>query len=191
MLQLWLLIIYLYLVKLTMKLNLDVTKTQWILMPFLQAWSLHFISRIPFFFPRSLRDKIINLSIADCGFPQADWEGSSVYIFRPECGISAISIFILPFWLFHLGGYKNFAAWNSHRPGITVGCMQNCHLAVVQCNCLILFPLLSSFSFLSFHYFHFFSFMLTFFISNSLSCVVLSPSFESKLPGPCLIALSV
>lgn len=171
--------------------NLDVTKTQWILMLFLQLAHYTLLVGFLFSFPRSLRDEIINLSIADCGFPQADWEGSSVYIFRLECGISAISIFILPFWLFHLGGYKNFPAWNSHHPGITVGCMQNCHLAVVRYDCLILSPLLSSFSFLSFHYFHFFSFMLTFFISNSLSCVLLSPSFESKLPGLCLISLSV
>lgn len=95
------------------------------------------------------------------------------------------------FWLFSLGECKNLPAWNSHLRGVAGGCTQYCHLAEVLCNCLILSPLLSSSSFLSFHFFHFFSLMLTFFISNSPSCVLLSLSFESKLPVPYLIPLSV
>lgn len=152
----------------------------------LWACSLHFINRIPFCLFRSFREKIINLSIAVCSFPKTDWKISSVYIFRLECGTSAVSIFILPFWLFHLCGYKNFPAWNSHHPGIaqaarrTVVLLKCCVIAWSSFLCCVVS-----------HFFHFFSFMLTLFISNSLSCVLLSPSFESKLPVPYLISLSV
>lgn len=96
-----------------------------------------------------------------------------VYIFSLEHGTYAISIFIPPFWLFHLGGCKNFPAWNSHCPGIPQAA---CRTVILLKCCVITW---SSFlcclvSFLSFHYFHFFSFMWMFFISNSLSCVLLS-----------------
>lgn len=92
---------------------------------------------------------------------------------------------------FHFGSsirwLQNFPVWNFHCQD-HIGCMQSCHLGEVLSKCLILFPLLSNSFFLSFHYFHFFSFVLTFFISNSLSCVLLSLSFESKLPVPYLVS---
>lgn len=113
---------------------------------------------------------------------KTDWEMSTAYIFRLKRGTTAVSIFSLLFWLFHLGGCKNPPSWNSRLPGTAQAACST--VILLKCDVIAWSSLLSSSSFLSFHFFHFSSFMSMFFISNSLSCVLLSLSFDSKLLVP-------
>lgn len=85
---------------------------------------------------------------------KTDWEMSTAYIFRLKHDTTAVSIFSVPFWLFHLGGCKNPPSWNSRLPGTARAACST--VILLKCYVIAWSPFLCC---LVPHFFHFISFI--------------------------------
>lgn len=116
--------------------------------PSLSFWSFHSLSKKKFwkFFTLILPRRINTV--------KTDWEMSTAYIFRLKRDTTAVSIFSVPFWLFHLGGCKNPPSWNSRLPGTARAACST--VILLKCYVIAWSPFLCC---LVPHFFHFISFI--------------------------------